>query len=156
MEQLTLWSAERPVRDSASRDGAAALPTNAADWPCDLLGLFLMFVRAGSSGRTSPELFQLREVGTSGHSSGRWTNAGIVSHGACLTLTSSEYPSNAVESSLSDILETGALPQRFFLSRAACAGILRRAAKRGTTFPEALRLALEAGAATSPASSDRP
>jgi len=33
--------------------------------------------------------------------------------------------------SLSDILETGDLPQRFFLSAKACAGILRRAEKRG-------------------------
>jgi hypothetical protein len=39
-------------------------------------------------------------------------------------------------------LETGDLPQRFFLSEKACAGILRRAEKRGKKLPEPLRLAL--------------
>jgi hypothetical protein len=50
-------------------------------------------------------------------------------------------------SSLSDILEeTGAVPPRFFLSRTACAGILRRAERRAKALPEALRLALETAA----------
>jgi hypothetical protein len=44
--------------------------------------------------------------------------------------------------SLSDILETGDLPQRYFLSAKACRGILRRADKRGKELPQALRLAL--------------
>ena len=45
-------------------------------------------------------------------------------------------------SSLSDILETGDLPQRFYLTPTACRGILRRAEKRGKKLPEALRQAL--------------
>jgi len=45
--------------------------------------------------------------------------------------------------SLSDILETGDLPQRFFLSAKACKGILRRAEKRGKELPTQLRRALE-------------
>jgi hypothetical protein len=45
--------------------------------------------------------------------------------------------------SLSDILETGTVPQRFFLSDTACRGILRRADKRGKELPESLRLALQ-------------
>jgi hypothetical protein len=59
------------------------------------------------------------------------------------TLSSSEWPSAAVVCSLSDTLETGIVPQRFFLSATACQGILRRADKRGKELPEALRLALE-------------
>jgi hypothetical protein len=43
---------------------------------------------------------------------------------------------------LSDILETGDVPQRYFLSAKACAGILRRAEKRGKLLPEQLRNAL--------------
>jgi hypothetical protein len=39
-------------------------------------------------------------------------------------------------------LETGDLPQRFFLSAKACAGILRRAEKRGKKLPEQLQAAL--------------
>src|ERR1700721_3679386 len=59
-----------------------------------------------------------------------------------LTLNISEYPSDGVASSLSDILETGELPQRYYLSGTACRGILRRAEKRGKELPEALRSAL--------------
>jgi hypothetical protein len=49
--------------------------------------------------------------------------------------------------SLSDILETGDLPQRFFLSPKACRGILRRAEKRGKALPPALQAALQSVAA---------
>jgi hypothetical protein len=66
----------------------------------------------------------------------------MVAPGECWTLSSSECPSGAVASSLSDILETGGVPQRYFLSAKACAGILRRAAKRGNKVPEILAAAL--------------
>jgi len=47
--------------------------------------------------------------------------------------------------SLSDILEgSGTVPQRYFLSARACAGILRRAEKRGKSLPPSLHAALEA------------
>jgi hypothetical protein len=45
--------------------------------------------------------------------------------------------------SLSDVLEAGDVPQRYFLSAKACAGILRRADKRGKELPPALRQALQ-------------
>jgi hypothetical protein len=60
-----------------------------------------------------------------------------------LTLSSLEWPSAAVVCSLSDILETGDLPQRFFLSATACQGILRRAEKRGKVLPAGLLTALQ-------------
>jgi hypothetical protein len=60
-----------------------------------------------------------------------------------LTLNTSEWPSDAAVCSLSDTLETGDLPQRFFLSATACAGILRRAEKRGKSLPPSLKKALE-------------
>jgi hypothetical protein len=44
--------------------------------------------------------------------------------------------------SLSDILETGDVPLRFYLSQKACQGILRRAEKRGKALPTVLREAL--------------
>jgi hypothetical protein len=46
--------------------------------------------------------------------------------------------------SLSDTLEIGDVPQRFFLSATACRGILRRAEKRGKELPRALAQALQA------------
>jgi hypothetical protein len=63
-----------------------------------------------------------------------------------LTLNISEFHSAADVCSLSDVLETGDVPQRFFLSATACKGILRRAAKRGKTLPQALESALKAAA----------
>jgi hypothetical protein len=61
-----------------------------------------------------------------------------------LTLNTLEWHSAAAVCSLSDTLETGELPQRFFLSATACQGILRRAEKRGKVLPPALETALKA------------
>jgi hypothetical protein len=71
-----------------------------------------------------------------------WMNSGMGGHTECLTLNTSEWPKDADVFSLSDTLETGDLPQRFFLSETVCKGILRRAEKRGKKLPEHLLLAL--------------
>jgi hypothetical protein len=63
-------------------------------------------------------------------------------NGVCLTASFSESPSAAAVCSLSDVLESH-VPQRFFLSAKAAAGILRRAKKRGRTLPSRLQAALE-------------
>ena len=76
-------------------------------------------------------------------SSGRWKTSGTVSRTGSWTLSTSEWPSDAAVCLLSDILETGDLPQRFFLSATACQGILRRAEKRGKKLPEQLYQALK-------------
>ena len=70
-------------------------------------------------------------------------NSGTVSPGESLTLSIGECPSDAVECSLSDILETGDLPRRFYLSGKACRGIIRRAANRGKALPKHLQQALK-------------
>lgn len=62
--------------------------------------------------------------------------------GESLTPNISEWPNDAAVCSLSQVLETTLIPQRFFLSSTACAGILRRADKRGKTLPPALEQAL--------------
>ena len=59
------------------------------------------------------------------------------------THNGSEWPSAVAACSLSQTLETGPLPPRFYLSQKACVGILRRAAKRGKELPPMLREALE-------------
>ena len=72
------------------------------------------------------------------------------------TLSGSEWPKDAAVCSLSQTLETGPLPQRFYLSQKACAGILRRAEKRGKELPqllsEALRAVAELDTTTKPCS----
>ena len=52
-----------------------------------------------------------------------------------------ECPNAAVESRLSQILEE-APPTKYYLSSAACQGILRRAERRGKDLPEQLKAAL--------------
>lgn len=70
------------------------------------------------------------------------------SHGVSSTLNFSECPNVAKESSLSQVLVTGSIPQKYFLSARACAGILARAQKRGKLLPPTLRVALEHSAKT--------
>jgi len=76
------------------------------------------------------------------------------SHGGPWTPNISEWPNDAAVCSLSQALETGSIPQRFFLSGTACAGILRRAEKRGKTLPAALQQALGAVTASTTQSAD--
>jgi len=58
------------------------------------------------------------------------------------TLNSSACPNDAVASSLSDVLETGPIQPKYYLSQKACTGILRRAEKRGKKLPPMLSRAL--------------
>ena len=61
--------------------------------------------------------------------------------GESWTLNTGESPSVAVVSSLSQILEDAPHP-KYYLSRTACLGILRRAEARGKELPEQLFKAL--------------
>jgi DNA (cytosine-5)-methyltransferase 1 len=70
-----------------------------------------------------------------------WETVGALP-GVSWMLNSGESPSAAVESSLSQILEENPHP-KYFLSAKACAGILRRAEKRGKELPPMLKEALE-------------
>ena len=68
------------------------------------------------------------------------------SRGASSMPNISDWPNGASVSSLSQVLETGSIPPRYFLSSMACAGILRRAETRGKQLPPMLKAALEVGA----------
>ena len=70
------------------------------------------------------------------------------SRGESSTPNISEWPNDAAVCSLSQVLEQISIPQRFFLSSKACAGILRRAEKRGKQLPPQLQAALTAVAQT--------
>jgi hypothetical protein len=74
--------------------------------------------------------------------SGPWPLSGYMERGAVWTQGTSECPSGGdASTSLGDVLlET--VPERFFLSPRAAAGILRRAEKRRRELPRALHTAL--------------
>ena len=61
--------------------------------------------------------------------------------GGSSTLNTGASPKDAVGSSLSQILEDSP-PSRYYLSRKACLGILRRASERGKKLPPQLKTAL--------------
>ncbi len=149
-EQSTFWPEEHLASLSPS-------PVSERDWmmrvatsPLSLLGLLIGSAPYGWCGRTSPASCRLTADGRSEPTSACWSNSGMGSPTEFLTLNISEYPSDGVASSLSDILETGELPQRYFLSARACRGILRRAEKRGKELPWALQSALLAVASPTP------
>ncbi len=122
--------------------------TRVATWPFDSYSLLASFVPIGLSGRTSLESCHLKEDGILQPSSGRWQNSGMGSPTEFWTLNGLESPSVAAVCSLSATLETGDVPQRYFLSAKACAGILRRAERRSKKLPSALHSALSQTAAT--------
>lgn len=154
--------AESILSAEASHDHAKTCPSPDA-------GLALLVPDPASSGslpeslaRYAPHGFSLRMwsdslAPTEGtilrSSSTRWGNSAMGGPIGYSTLDTSECPRGAVESTLSAILQDGAIiPQRYYLSPKAAAGILRRAERRGKQLPHRLEQALRAlvdGAATS-------
>lgn len=61
--------------------------------------------------------------------------------GEHLTLSIGEYPKEERESTLSQILMVN-VPEKYFLSKKACEGILQRASESGKTLPKVLEEAL--------------
>ena len=129
-------------------------------------GQVSMFDQDSPAGKMSPARSPAREGETSSKSSSR--SSGLKNHKLMLldlrpgagnllgpyweydppwlgqfgTLNTSESPSVAVGSSLSQILED-TVPSKYYLSSTACLGILRRAKERGKELPPQLKEALE-------------
>lgn len=143
MNQLTFLSEAPPANPSRSLDLEQAWLTRVATSCSGLVRLLTDFAPAGSFGKMSPESCHQTVDGILAPSSGCWQSSGMGSPTEFLTLNISDWPSAAAVCSLSDILETGDVPQRYFLSAKACRGILRRAEKRGKALPRALQAALQ-------------
>jgi hypothetical protein len=141
--QLTFLSGEPPANPSPSLASEEEWLTLAATWRSNFFDWLAACAPLGWCGRTSPASCHPTADGTLEPSSGAWSNSGMGSPTECWTLSTSEFPSDGAASSLSDILETGDVPSRFYLSGRACRGILRRAERRGRALPSALRRALE-------------
>lgn len=69
-----------------------------------------------------------------------WTMRSAL-HGGCWLRNSGASPRDAIESFLSQILQAHP-PKKYYLTTAACLGILRRAEERGKPLPKALDTAL--------------
>ena len=147
-EQSTLWSQERPVSPFQLPGSEEDWAMTVATWPSDSARLLTSLLPPGSFGKMSQGYSAVTEDGTLVPSSGRWSNAAMGSPTAFSMLSFSESPNAAEECSLSDTLEIGDLPQRYYLSATACSGILRRARKRGKKLPGMLEEALRKTAQT--------
>ena len=148
--QLSMFSSEElPASPSALQDLEKDWQTRVATSCSRILPLLQSIAPAGWFGRTSPACYPVTEETILPPSFEGWGNSGMGSPTEFLTLSTLEVHSGAVACSLSDILEAGNVPQRFFLSATACRGILRRAEKRGKDLPIQLHRALRAVAEAS-------
>ena len=151
--QMSMFSLEEHHASlSQSQDSEKDWMTRVATSCLPILPLLNAISPDGWFGRTSPAYCHPTEDGTLEPSSQRWGKSGMGSPTEFLTLSTSEGQEQCLngegECLLSDVLETGALPQRFFLSATACQGILRRAEKRGKELPPQLQDALTVVAQT--------
>ena len=96
--------------------------------------------RSAPSARRTLMFLDLRP-GMGGNLLGAYWEMDTVLPGGYMTLNTGESPSAVRESTLSQILQLNA-PEKYSLSPTACAGIIRRAEKRGKELPDMLRDAL--------------
>ena len=150
MDELTLFAEEPLVRRSVSLDSVKDWMIHVATSRLLTLPLLQSLAPSGWFGRTSPVCCRTQR-GRLEPSSGGWGNSGMGSPTGFLTLNTCEWnhtaercPSGGDVCSLSDILEPhGSVPRRYFWSRRACVGILRRAERRGKVLPEVLARTLQ-------------
>jgi hypothetical protein len=150
--QLTLSGWEESSSSPAARPAPTTpSPASEREWmermvasSSSSLALLLASVPPGSSWRTYLDSCRAGADGTLAPSLGRWGNAGFGTPTGFWTAVTGESHSGAAASSLSRILEAGPHLARYSLTSRACAGILRRAAKRGRALPPALEQALRA------------
>ena len=171
-DQLTFLSLEPLARISPSPASEREWMERVATFPSDLLNLLGRYGPAGCCSKTSlgflaplrtkrrvrvhrQTIYSREKNGSlkmttkltkeviSDASYPRFLNSGILSPTQCWTLSTSDWRSGATVCSLSEVLETGEVHRRYFLTSKACQGILRRAEKRGKELPPQLKAALE-------------
>jgi len=142
LEQLTLFAVDSRVKTSPLLESVRGCLGDGVAFSGNWSGWLGDSGPDGSLSRTSLVSCLRIRAKTSLLHSRRLPNAGMVWRGECWTANISECPNDAVESSLSDILERRVHP-KYSLSPKAARGILRRAEKRGKKLPERLAEALE-------------
>jgi hypothetical protein len=142
--ELTSSAEDSPARISAWPETVLDWMASGAGSGTSSVASLVRSLPVGFLSKTSLAFYPATTDETWGSSFKGWRNSGTGGPTGCLTLDTSEFPSDAGECSLSDILETpGPHLERYFLSVRACRGILRRAEKRGRELPPSLKSALE-------------
>lgn len=140
LNKLTFLPEDFHAKTSRLPENARDLLESGLDYGMSLRELLTNLSRDGSLSKTSPAYYPAIKILPSSFNG--WQNAGMAFAGGCLTLSISELPNDAAVCSLSEVLETD-VPEKYYLSAKACAGILRRAEKRGKELPRHLRSVLE-------------
>lgn len=143
---LICSSADSPARTSPSPDSDAASRAPARACSTSSPESLPLFDLDGSCSRTSPASYRRlpkRPGETWESSSVRWPTSATGGPTEFWTHATSESPSDAVECSLSAVLEEITDP-RYLLSARAARGVLRRAGVRGRNLPPVLEEGLRA------------
>ena len=141
--QSTFSWADFHAKISRSQEEERALKEKNRDYFLSLPGFAHRLDRNGFSLKMLEGCSRLPMEETLESFSQKWPRWGMAFHGGYWTLDSSESPNGAVECSLSDVLETTDVSERYALSERAAKGILRRANARGKILPENLEKALK-------------
>jgi hypothetical protein len=131
MSQWHEWGREMGLEGNALDSFLSLLTSLENDYPELLLSKTSRACSLPMGGEISKSLFE------------RWPASGMAWDGGCLTVDTSESPNHANESILLDVIQTGEVPQRYFLSQNAAVGMLRRANRMGRALFPPLRQALE-------------
>ena len=145
-----------PAKISASLAKGLVLLAQEAGYSGKLQDLWKKRKVTGSSSKTSLVCLPLTKEETLLSYSGRWQTSGIVLPGACLMLSTSEYPNGAsVSSSLADVIQTQPVQQKYYLTVSAAEGVLRRSNRHGKRLPDLLQEAFENVVRQKPKSADQ-
>ena len=138
-------SEDFPVRTCRWREWARELGLEGRDLDCFMT--LLDYLESAFPGFSSSKTFRAcslaTEDGISESSFEHWPAWGMAWGGVCLIAKTSESRSRAAESTLLDVIETGEVPETYFLSPNAARGILKRANEMGRPLFPPLRKALE-------------
>jgi hypothetical protein len=131
MSRLRVWAKEQGLKGRDLDSFMNLLAWLEKDAPELLSSKTFMACFIPTKGETSKPLFDL------------WPSSGILSDGVCLTARTSESPNLASGSTLWGVIETGEVPDKYFLSPSAAKGMLRRAKQMGRNLFPPLRESLE-------------
>jgi hypothetical protein len=138
---LTCLSAGRPANRFRKPDTDTDSLTHVETWPYSLYDWYQYVSQHGSSGKMCAVYYPTTKGDHSTSSSHKYKNAGMGSPTEFLTLRISEFPKDAVESTLSDIMITD-VPPKYYLSQKCRNGIMKRS-KREKVVPKLLLRALQ-------------
>src|ERR1017187_8692757 len=119
------WLAEHHAKVSAQTDCDMDSMTAVETLPCSLSDYYQLLSQHGSCGKMSLVYCPTTADEPLENSPIKYKNAGIVAAGVSLTLSISESPKNAVESTLSDIM-IGDAPLKYYLTEKCRSGLISR------------------------------